>query len=121
MKVPAYVCILTDSQICLSGGVGELRAPLRNGILSTRLGRELGYLSIKFNETGGPLHDNAELHVVMLELNRIGLKFGEDFKQGCSPAAYMRELHARGILRAPFSSIAWRGPGEWLTSVEAAP
>lgn len=116
MKVPAYVCLLTGSHVCLSGGVGDLRAPLRNGPLSARLGRELGYLSLKFNETSGAHFENADLNGVMLELNRIGLMFGEDYKQGCSPADYMRELHARGILRTPFIAIAWRGPGEWFTS-----
>ena len=120
MKVPAYVCILTVCHACLSGGVGELRMPLRSGNLSTRLGRELGYLSIKFNENGS-LNNNLDLQTVMLELNRIGLLFGEDCKQGCSPADYMRGLHARGVLRTPFSSIAWRGPGEWFTTIEAPP
>ncbi len=121
MKVPAYVCMLTESHVCLSGGVGELRTPLRNGGLSTRLGRELGYLSIKFIDTGGPHFDNTDLRMVMLELNRIGLKFGEDDQQGCSPADFMRALHARHILRVPFSSIAWQGPGEWFTRVESPP
>jgi len=121
MKVPAYVCMLDQDQICLSGGVGDLRVPLRNGVLSTRLGRHLGYLSIKFTATTGPAFENADLQWVMLELNKVGLKFGEDHKQGCSPAAFMRELQALGLLRAPFGSIAWSGPGDWFTTIEAPP
>lgn len=119
MKVPAYICMLTEAHVCLSGGVADVRGPLRNSVLSTRLSRHLGYLAINFNHTRGISFDNPDLQWVLTELNRLGLLFGEDFKQGCSPAQTMRELQRAGVLRASFGAIAWRGPGEWFTTVVA--
>jgi|CXWL01.1.fsa_nt_gi hypothetical protein len=117
MKVPAYVCLLTDGHVCLSGGIGDVRAPLRSSPLSTRLGRHLGYLAITFNQVQPIPFANTDLHVVMAELNRLGLCFGEDYKQGWSPAEFMRELQRSGALRAAFTAIAWRGPSDWFTTV----
>lgn len=117
MKVPAYVCLLTDGQVCLSGGVGDVRAPLRSSPLSSRLGRHLGYLAITFHQAQPVPLANPDLQAVMAELNRLGLCFGEDCKQGWSPAEYMRELQRSGALRTAFTSIAWSGPGDWLTTV----
>ncbi len=110
MKMPAYVSLVTDSQICLSGGVGDVRAPLRHSPLSARLGRHEGYLSISFTVNSG---QSADFSWVLNELNKLGLAFAEDHAAAVSPAQHMRELQSQGKLRAAFMAIEFHGPGDW--------
>jgi|GEM_PF-3054239 len=119
MKVPAYVCLITEAHICLSGGVGDVRLPLRHSILSTRLGRHEGYLSLSYVPGAQGTH-GADLRLVLVELNRLGLAFAEDQSSSAAPAHLMRELQAAGKLRTTFTAIDFRGPGDWQLS-EIAP
>jgi len=52
----------------------------------------------------------------MRSLAGAGIIFAEDYKQAWSPADLMRELHSTGRLCESFSTIAWRGPGDWFVS-----
>ena len=50
---------------------------------------------------------------VLLKLNNLGIIFGEDYKQGWSPADIMRDLQDKGILEHEFKSIYWTGTNQW--------
>lgn len=72
--------------------------------------------AVRFGEPKGEIFADPKFIAVMQGLNGFGILFMEDYKQGWSPADHMRELQSRGIITVPFTSIAWRGPGDWFTT-----
>lgn len=66
-----------------------------------------GFMTIHFDDTEKDFFKNIPLIETLMMLNKLGVVFGEDYKQDYSPAAFMRELQSQGILREPFKSIAF--------------
>jgi hypothetical protein len=90
------------------------RAELANqGFTIERYGwdREL----VRFPAADGYLLDNVRLAEILCRLNDAGMIFGDD-SHGWSPAAIMRELQTRGIVKTPFTGILWGGSG-WFTTI----
>lgn len=116
MTPPPYIALVMPPFLRIESLDGAKRDDLaRKGLTVER--EWWFYRGIRFPDTGGDLLANAALVGILRRLNEAGIAFGEDYKQGLSPADLMRELQARGDIAGPFTAIAWRGPGEWFTSV----
>lgn len=72
-----------------------------------------GFTGIPFDSSTASYFENIDLIQRLMELNEKGVLFGEDYKQGWSPADFMKELQEKGILREDFRSIYWTGPDNW--------
>lgn len=55
-----------------------------------------------------------QIDEILLSLNALGILFGEDYKQAMAPADYMRDLQGKSVLKKPFKSIGWSGPGDFV-------
>lgn len=82
-----------------------------------KIKRDSGHEVVRFADSGGDLIQNPNLADVLRRLNDAGVLFCEDCKQGWSPADVMRELQTLGAITACFTTIAWRGPGDWFTTL----
>ena len=113
MKPPPYVTLIQTDYIQLAGDVNTSRESLV----------ELGMVDcpnarwrIPFDSSNVNAFEDEALIALVTRLCELNVCFGEDFKQLCSPAAYMRELRSRGILDSPFDCIVFRGPNNWFTT-----
>ena len=95
--------MILEGDIYLKSLCKETKAKLKeNGIdISTKYLVEK-VIQIKEN--------NNEL---LIKLNDLGLVFGEDYKQGWSPADIMRDLQDKEVLLKSFKSIYWEGQDKW--------
>ena len=113
VKPPPYVTLIQTDYIQLAGDVNTSRESLV----------ELGMVDcpnarwrIPFDSSNVNAFEDEALIALVTRLCELNVCFGEDFKQLCSPAAYMRELRSRGILDSPFDCIVFRGPNNWFTT-----
>lgn len=120
MKPPAYVSIVLSPDIRLESLDRAARDSIgRAGLDLRRDG--LFHRSVRFDAGQADLLANEEFVRAMVRLNEAGVAFCEDHRQGWAPADIMRELQANGRIAAPFTAIAWRGPGDWFTTVVRPP
>ena len=115
---PPYVSLVLSPFVRLENLDPERRRELdRRGISVVRdaSGRE----AARFADSGGWLLENPALIDLLGLLNDAGLAFMDDPRQGWSPADVMSELQAQGKGPAVFTSIAWRGPDDWFTTLRA--
>lgn len=106
MRAPRGLCFVSfvdRDVIHLEGANRRWRAWLR-----------AGGLPVSWWAGGVPYvqHDHedfADFLPKMSALARLGVCFGEDYKQGMAPADIMRELQARGLLRESFVAVGWGG------------
>ncbi len=115
---PTYVSLVMRPAIHLEGVDRAARAAIE------AVGLEIsGWLFKTIRFAGDGVLGNPHFEHTMDCLASAGIVFGEDYKQGWAPADLMRELHARGRVRRPFTSIAWRGggSGDWFLTVHAPP
>jgi len=119
MKPPPYVSMVLAPWIWLESlDDTALEWIARKGVSVERDGfRDV----VRIAHDSGDLLSNPSFVDTMARLNDAGLAFGEDYKQGWAPADIMRELQARGGITASFTAIAWRGPGDWFTTVHELP
>jgi hypothetical protein len=111
---PPYVSDVTETFIELKSLDDSKRAELASlGFTIERYGwdREL----VRFPAADGYLFDNAKFVEVFCRLNAAGMIFGDD-SHGWPPAAIMRELQTRGIVKTPFTGIL-RGGSGWFTTI----
>lgn len=108
---PPYVPIILD-HIRLQSYTAELENELREKYNLTVVQGNYG-LEISYNSTTTPHFENEDLIEKLFILNKLGVLFGEDYKQMYSPAAFMRELQKREILKKSFTSIYWTGPDDF--------
>jgi hypothetical protein len=107
MTPPPYVSIFQAGWIRVEGDLSS------NPSLMERLVRiPFGFRGIRFDEHG-VYTENISLIQAMLDLNDLGVAFGEDYKQCCDPYGFMKDLQKNHILKKSFSSIYWKGPGDW--------
>lgn len=109
---PPYVPIVLSGEIRLEA----IKKDFAKTLIARGLPLKHGFLggwTIPFADQGLPDEDNPELVALMLGLAEAGVKFGEDYKQGCSPADFLRSLQERGVLQSKFESISWEGPDQW--------
>ena len=118
MKPPTYISIVLDKI-----RIEYLSEEIRDKIIKLGLSIEKDKSNrdaIPFKNEGD-LHTNQDFINIFSLLNKAGIAFGEDYKQMYSPAESMRTLQSQGKITAPFTSIAWKGPGEWFTTVNVKP
>ncbi|WP_146518981.1 hypothetical protein [Stieleria varia] len=110
MQPPAYVSLIHSEFVQLAGDVGSDLLVLE----------ELGMIrsgscwQIPFSQSNPSAFEDRTLIELVSQLRSLGVKFGEDFKQMCDPATYMRELRSRSALDGGFDTIAFRGPQDWI-------
>mgnify|MGYP003144834090 CR=1 FL=1 len=110
MQPPPYVSLVQTDFVQLGGNVESVFDALTElGMTSAGSRFQIPFVSSSSN----PFED-ASLIELVANLRVLDVKFGEDYTDLCSPAAYMRELQARGTIDGPFDSIAFRGPGNWV-------
>ena len=107
MQTPPYIPLLQNGWIRIEGDHNQI--PSLSDIL---VPIPFGYRGVLFHEEG-PYLTNMSLIENLFRLNSMGVVFGEDFKQMYSPAAFMRELQTRAILKTDFISIQWRRKDQW--------
>jgi hypothetical protein len=107
MKPPPYISLIQGGWIRIEGSLKAIQ-----GLSDLAQSKLFGFSGLKYQERQSPF-DNDDLISKLLELNTLGVAFGEDYKQACDPAGMMAELQKRAILRSPFTSIYWTGPGQW--------
>ena len=112
MKLPAYISIIFDDYIRISGNVSN--AQNKDLMIEQISSSEKG---IRFKADQKDLFKNIDLLEILIDLNKKGFAFGEDYKQLFSPAAFMRELQKTGILKEDFTSICWEGPDKWKLKI----
>ena len=114
-KPPAYVAMIMSPSIQIENLDKIKRDDLeRQGVV---VERDWGYSVVRFADSGENLLENPNLCDLLRRLNDAGVLFCEDYKQGWAPADVMRELQTRGIISECFTAIAWRGPGDWFTTL----
>lgn len=118
-KVPAYVAHISAGHVFLVGDVRAVKNLIRSSALSNRLTRGLFGWKVHFTEGPGGHLENGDLQDVVAALASVGIAFGEDYKQGWSPADVAREFRKRGLVVVPIKTIAWSGPGRWHVFVQA--
>lgn len=113
-KPPPYVSIIF---ICSHIRVSQSTKAVREVIIAA--GHEIFkdeycVCNVKINQKVSGSKKIKQLNKILLSLNDLGIIFGEDYKQPMAPADYMRELQKKSILRKPFKSIGWFGPGDFI-------
>jgi hypothetical protein len=108
--------MIIGEHVCLDGDVAGLLRRTEAAALKGRMTTHLGYQALAYPASPFGNLENGALIALLRKLNALGVLFGEDYKQGWSPADVMRELQERKLVAEPFTSIAWRGPGEWFTT-----
>ncbi len=116
MNPPAYVSIVIPPSVRIESLDAATKASLAGVGLTIQRDSFL-FPAVHFTDRPGELLSNDSFVDTFALLNKAGIAFGEDFKQGWAPADIMRELHSRGRITAPFTAIAWRGPDNWFTTV----
>lgn len=112
MKAPPYIALIQDGYICIENLDRSTKKSIEHkGLPLCR--RHSLYHAIRFAETKTGYFENMSLIERLLDLNELGLVFGEDYKQAYSPAEFMRELQSKGILKVGFPSIYWSAPRKW--------
>ncbi len=118
MKPPAYVSIVLPPSIRLASlDSGSRDSIARAGLVVER--DALFYPAVHFVEAPGGVLSNDSFVDTFARLNKAGLAFSEDPRQGWAPADIMRDLQSSSRITDPFIAIAWRGPGDWFTTVHA--
>ena len=103
MKPPTYITMIRDNEIYLKSLCKGTKIKLKENAIdiSTK------YLVDKVI----PIKENK--NELLIKLNDLGLIFGEDYKQGWSPADIMRDLQDKEELSGSFKSIYWVGQDQW--------
>jgi len=116
MKPPAHVSIVIPPSIRIESlDTVSRELVVRAGL---RIQRDyFFYPAVRFINTPGEIFANDSFVDALARLNKAGIAFCEDYKQGWAPADIMRELQSRGRILDAFIAIAWRGPGDWFTTV----
>jgi len=96
-KPPAYVRIIFEDRIVLSGSLKQLG-----------LNEQISFPKSELTET------NHELIELMLKLNENAVVFSYDPKAMISPSWFMQNLQDKGILEKSFKEISWRDENTWL-------
>ena len=113
-RPPAYVSLIQESEIVLSGDVSFVSRELDGSPYYDRAGANAnGDFVVDFDREVDSDLENTPLIELCRWLAEHGVLFGEDFKQLCAPAEFMRQLQSQGELTGSFKSIAWFEPGEW--------
>ena len=107
MEPPPYISLVQGGWIRIEGNFNRIE-----GLSDLAQSKLFGFSGLKYQERQSPF-DNDDLIHKLIELNDLGVAFGEDYKQACDPAGMMAELQKRALLRSPFTSIYWTGPGQW--------
>jgi hypothetical protein len=117
---PTYVPIIIPPLIRLAYVTDGIKDKLRHqGLKVTK--DKFSYYCIPYDDSEINDLKNISLVETLMKLNDIGVVFGEDYKQLCSPAELMRELQAERILRKKFKSIAFgiKQFGDWIIKENA--
>ena len=113
-KPPTYLPIILHPLVRLASLDADIRAKVVNEGLSLETD-SYGYSCVRFDDVERSDLKNISLIELLMQLNELGVVFGEDYKQLCSPAGLMRDLQQEGILRVAFKSIAFgiKKQGDW--------
>lgn len=107
MKPPPYIPLIQGGWIRVEGDLNKI-----DGLTKIVRAKLFGSSGLKYDERHAPF-DNEDLIAKLVELNDLGVAFGEDYKQACDPAGMMAEIQKRSILKGSFTSIYWTAPGQW--------
>ena len=100
MKPPAYVSIVLPPSIRIESLDSVSRElVVRAGL---RIQRDyFFYPAVHFIDAPGEILANDSFVDALARLNKAGIAFSEDYKQGWAPADIMRELQSRGRIKDP--------------------
>ena len=99
-RPPAYVSLISDKWIFISGNIDHL------GSLASRVETIPNLYGAKGIRYSG----EKELALFLGKLNAAGVRFLEDVRQGRCPASIMSDYHDEGVVNE-FSSVSWTGYG----------
>lgn len=105
-KPPPYVSCISGSRISLDGDIDCQEWLLR--IADTKLGRTGIPLGLKSADG-----ECRRLNETLVALNRNGVLFLEDHRQGWCPASIMADLQDKQVITESFRKITWDGSGRW--------
>ena len=113
-KIPPYVSIIfMSSHVRVSYSTKAIReAIIAAGYEVFK--DECSVCNVKIDQRVSGDKKLKQLDEILLSLNDLGILFGEDYKQAMAPADYMRDLQEKSVLRKPFKSIGWSGPGDFV-------
>ena len=103
MKPPTYITMIQEDTIFLR----SLSKAAKDKLKANNIQVSTKYLVDKV------ILIKENMNETLIKLNDLGFVFGEDYKQGWSPADIMRDLQEKEELQKPFNSIYWLGPGQW--------
>lgn len=113
-KIPPYVSIIfMSSHVRVSYSTKAVReAIIAAGYEVFK--DEYSVCNVKIDQRVSGDEKIKQLDEILLSLNDLGVLFGEDYKQAMAPADYMRDLQEKSVLKKPFKSIGWSGPGDFV-------
>jgi hypothetical protein len=112
-KPPPYVSIIfISSHVRISQSTKAVREAITAAGYEV-FEDEFSLCNVKINQELPGDKKIELLDKILMFLNDLDILFGEDYKQMMAPADYMRYLQNKSLLKKPFKSIGWFGPGDF--------